>query len=65
MQLPPEVLVNSLVGFRNFNNFAAQMTTREDVQIQAIQDYVTFSLTRFFRLMECFDFKMGFKAKPI
>ena len=33
--------VNSLVGFRNFNNFAAQMTTHEDAQIQAIPDYVT------------------------
>ena len=36
-----EMLVNSLVGFRNFNNFAAQMTTHEDPQIQAILDYAT------------------------
>ena len=32
---------NSLVGFRNFNNFAAQMTTHEGAQMQAIHAYVT------------------------
>ena len=33
--------VNSLVGFRNFNNFVAQMTTHEYTQIQAIHIYMT------------------------
>ena len=33
--------INSLVRFRNFNNFAAQMTAHENAQIQAIPTYVT------------------------
>ena len=32
---------NSLVGFRNFNNFAAQMTTHEYTRMQAIHTYMT------------------------
>lgn len=37
-----ELLVNSLVRFRYFNNFAAQMTTHEDARILWIYAYVTF-----------------------
>jgi hypothetical protein len=33
--------VNSLVVLRKFNNFAVQMTTHEDDEIQEIHSYVT------------------------